>query len=364
MQGWPTAWFAPTYKNLAETWRGISQVLKEVTLRCSQTEHRLELVGGGSLDMWSLDHPDVARGRKYAEVVIDEAAIVPNMGDAWQLTIRPCLTDLRGGAWFFSTPRGMNAFKALWDKGQDPMRPSWASWQMPTSENPRIAPEEIEDYRRDSHELAFAQEYMAQFVSWEGAVFRHVGEAAIALPQDGPIESHEYVFGVDWGRSLDYTVVVVLDAVLREVVAMERWGTVDYAVQRGRLAAMCQRWRPSAILAESNSMGQPIIEQLYRDGMPVQPFLTTNASKALAVEGLALAFERGDIRIIPDPELLAELQAFQAERLPSGLMRYCAPAGQHDDCVMALVIAWSAIEPYAPQTQVLTYEDRVHISRF
>ena len=36
--------------------------------------------------------------------------------------------------------------------------------------------------------------------------------------------------------------------------------------------------------------------------------------------------------------LLGELQAYQAEQLPSGLMRYGAPAGQHDDTVMAL--AW------------------------
>ena len=35
--------------------------------------------------------------------------------------------------------------------------------------------------------------------------------------------------------------------------------------------------------------------------------------------------------------------AYQAERLPSGLLRYGAPGGQHDDTVMALAIAWSAV---------------------
>jgi len=57
---------------------------------------------------------------------------------------------------------------------------------------------------------------------------------------------------------------------------------------------------------------------------------------------LALAFERGEIRILNDVVLVSELAAYQAERLPSGLLRYSAPAGQHDDCVMALAIAWSA----------------------
>jgi hypothetical protein len=55
---------------------------------------------------------------------------------------------------------------------------------------------------------------------------------------------------------------------------------------------------------------------------------------------LALAFERGDLRIINDPVLVAELQAYEMERLPSGLIRYTAPDGLHDDCVIGLALAW------------------------
>jgi hypothetical protein len=62
-----------------------------------------------------------------------------------------------------------------------------------------------------------------------------------------------------------------------------------------------------------------------------------------AIEALALALECGDIRILNDPVLVSELVGYQAERLPSGLMRYAAASGQHDDCVMALAIAWSAV---------------------
>ena len=35
---------------------------------------------------------------------------------------------------------------------------------------------------------------------------------------------------------------------------------------------------------------------------------------------------RGDLKILPDRTLLAELKAFQAGRLPSGLLRVCGPA--------------------------------------
>jgi hypothetical protein len=110
-------------------------------------------------------------------------------------------------------------------------------------------------------------------------------------------------------------------------------------------------------VAEANSIGQPLIEALWRDGLPVQPFTTTNASKAHIIEALALALERGQVRILPDQVLLAELQSFQCERLPSGVMRYSAPPGSHDDCVIALALcgvgvgavvrAYAAAQPFS-----------------
>lgn len=68
----------------------------------------------------------------------------------------------------------------------------------------------------------------------------------------------------------------------------------------------------------------------------------TNAIKTNLVESLSLAFEQGQIEILNDPVLVGELQAYESERLPSGLIRYSAPEGFHDDCVSALMLAWAA----------------------
>ena len=53
--------------------------------------------------------------------------------------------------------------------------------------------------------------------------------------------------------------------------------------------------------------------------------------------------ERGTITIPNDPALIGELQAFEAKPLPSGLTRYAAPEGLHDDCVMSLALAWQGL---------------------
>ena len=343
LRGKPVAWFAPNYRLLSDVWRELQATLQPVMARLSQQERRIELHGGGVIEMWSLDSPDAGRGRAYAVVVIDECALVPNLEQAWTQTIRPMLTDLRGGAWFLSTPKGMNYLKALFDHGQDPTQVDWASWQMPTGENPHIDAAEIDAARRDITEAAFNQEYLALFISWEGSVFRRVGEAATASARTQRETGHQYVLGCDWGRSNDYTVFVVLDVTAQTVVALDRSNRVDYLVQCERLKALCESWQPMQVIAEQNSIGQPMIEQLSREGLRIYPFTTTNASKAQAIEAVALAFERGEIRILNDPVLVSELVAYQAERLPSGLLRYGAPSGQHDDTVMALAMAWSAV---------------------
>jgi hypothetical protein len=344
LQGAPTSWWAPSYRTLQDVWREASSTLTPVIVDKSETEHRLLLTGGGSVEFWSTDSAgDSARGRKYGLAVVDEAAMVQGLEQFWQATLRPMLADLRGGAWFLSTPKGVNYFKTLFDRGQDPERKDWASWQMPTASNPVIDPAEIEAARQDMSEMSFAQEFLATFVAWEGAVFRGILEAASASFDAQPESGHEYVIGVDWGRSIDFTVFCVVDVTTRTMVELDRSNRVDYVLQRSRLKALCQKWRPSCIVAEANSIGQPIIEQLWRDGLPVQPFNTTNASKAQIIEGLALALERGQVRILPDPVLLAELQCFQCERLPSGLMRYSASPGSHDDTVMALALCGVAV---------------------
>jgi len=343
LHGYPVGWFAPSYKLLAEAWRALVFALRPVASRTNESEHRIELVTGGVVEAWSLDSPDPARGRKYKRIVIDEAALVQRFEEAWNGAIRPTLADLQGDAWFGSTPKGRNYFWQLYQRGLDASQTEWRSWQMPTRANPYIAGVEIEAARVSMPERFYLQEFEAMFIDDAGGVFRKVMEAATASPQDEAVAGHQYAFGVDWGKTADFTVVSVLDLTTNEQVALDRSNRVDYAVQVGRLTALFERFRPTTIIAERNSMGEPVIEQLIREGLPVQPFLTTNATKAAAIDALTLAFERSELRILNDPVQIGELQAFEAERLPSGLTRYGAPEGMHDDTVMALALAWQAV---------------------
>jgi phage terminase large subunit-like protein len=94
---------------------------------------------------------------------------------------------------------------------------------------------------------------------------------------------------------------------------------------------------------ETNSIGQGVIDHLYARGMNIYPFTTTNATKDAAIKALQAAFEHGEIKIINDQDLIGELMSFESKRNASGSFSYSAPDGMHDDCVMALAIAWNAI---------------------
>lgn len=347
MRGRPVGWFAPTYKQLTEDWRMLVDKLGVITARKDEQERRLELWNGAVVDCWSLDRPETIRGRKYGLAVINEAGSVGGLEDIWTKIIRPTLSDLRGEAWFPSTPRGFNFFKVLFDRGQDGEQSEWASWQFPTGANPFIHPEEIAAARSELPEAVFAQEYLAEFISDETSVFRRLREAAVCERREA-VPGHLYAVGCDWGKLQDFSVFSVMDLTTSEQVWLDRSNRLEYQTQVGRLKALCERYKPIGIIAESNAMGEAIIENVRRAGLRVTAWPSTQSTKQRMIEELSLAFERGSIKVLKDATQLAELQAFEATRTPTGMMKYGAPPGQHDDTVIALGLAWLATKRREP----------------
>lgn len=340
--GLPYAYFAPTYKMLSDVWREMKYTLHDVTARKWEQEHRLELISGGIIDCWSLDNPDASRGRKYAGITIDEAAQIRGLEDAWNAVIRPLLTDYKGWALIQSTPRGRNFFWHLYQRGLDPMSPDWQSWSYPTTANPHIDPSEVDAAQQELPELTFQQEYLAEFLEHEGTVFRKIREAATA--ERAEKYKGRFVAGLDWAQQTDFTVMVVMDKEKRQQVDMLRMNQLDWALQRGRIIAMQEKWQCDKIVVELNAIGSPNFEALQRDGLPVVGFTTTAQSKPPLIESLVLAFEREQISVLNDPVLIGELEAYERKVNPiTSRSSYSAPEGMHDDTVMALALAWHGL---------------------
>ncbi len=337
------AWYSPTYKLLSDAWREAKIIWAPIIASKNESEKRIEFVTGGSIDFWSLEDPDGSRGRQYAAALIDEAAHARHLQYAWENVISPSLLDFGGGvAWFASTPAGRNYFWKLFTRAAQ--EDGWARWQYPTLANPLISREYVEEQRQALPQHVFMQEYEAKFLEHEGVVFRNI-EACLHSDRDSPgmHRGHTIVMGVDWGKQNDYTAISVFCATCGKEVQKDRFNQIDYAFQVQRLKALSGRWAPATILVETNAMGEPLFEQLVREGLPVRGFQTTASTKPPLIENLALALERGEAKWLDDPVWVHELEAYERKVNPvTQRPTYSAPEGEHDDTVMARALAWRA----------------------
>lgn len=343
-------WASPTYKMLDEIWRGLLLTLNQVLTKVSQQQHYMTIKTGGSLDMWSLDNANALRGRNYDLVIIDEAAMVSDLEDSWNAVLRPTLADTRGNAWFLSTPKGRNYFWDLYLRGQDERYDDWASWQMPTNSNPYISNDEVLDLRRSLPDMVARQEIDAEPILDGGAVFRNV-EACIYTEPHIPTVKSTYAFGVDVGRTHDFTVITVLDLSDNTVVEIDRFTGIGFKLQEFRIKALADKYDPDLIIVELNNFGHPMVEDLMDMGLPIRAFKTSYQSKKFIIENLAMAFEYEQIRIPIHPELVNELRAFEVSTLPSGGLKYGANQGGLDDCVMSLAFAFFAANKEAREVR-------------
>ncbi len=343
LAGGPVGWFAPTYKYVLEVWRELLQRLKPVIARSNDQERRIELVTGGVIEMWTMDTPDPGLGRKYQLAVIDEAGIVPELLDLWQRAIRPTLVDLSGRGLFLGTPRGRrHGFVVLFNRGNDPSEPDWQSFRAKTLDNPYIPPEEVESARRELPPEVFAQEFEG-IPTDDGANpfgLEAIREAVGALSDQPPV-----VYGVDLARSMDFTVVIGLDA-YRKVAFVERW-QAPWAVTKQKIAQIV---RQTPIVADATGVGDAIVADLQAMGVEVTPHVFTQPSKLRLMQRLVAAFQGRELTI-PDGWLTGELEAFEFMYTATGV-RYEAPSGFHDDGVMALGLAlfgWDRVQGVVPE---------------
>jgi len=335
-------WVAPTYSLAFHPWRDLKAMLAAEKSAKLESEKHIDLPGGGSITIKSAEDPDSLRGVGLDLVIIDEAAFISEL--AWYGSIRPALSDLRGKALIISTPRGRNWFFAAYQMGQQDQNPDWESWQAPTVDNPVVGEQEVEEARRMLPERIFQQEYLAEFLPDGGEVFHRVREAATAPENAKPIPGHRYVMGVDFGRHHDFTALAVIDMSANQMVALDRFGGVDWTMQRNRIAAFARQWNVEEVMAEANAMGEPNIDQLRHEGVPIYPFVTTAHSKGPLIEMLVKGLESKELAILPDELLLGELEAYRYDVLPyTGANRYFAPPGLHDDTVIALALAWKVV---------------------
>jgi phage terminase large subunit len=133
----------------------------------NETDLSIELINGSEIALRGADNEDSLRGVSLSALVVDEAAYVKQT--AWEMVLRPALSDQNGPAWFITTPAGLNWFHDLWEQAQDQV--DWDTFSFTTIDGGNVSAEEIEAARNTLDERTFRQEYLASFEALSGRVY-------------------------------------------------------------------------------------------------------------------------------------------------------------------------------------------------
>ncbi len=206
--------------------------------------------------------------------------------------------------------------------------------------------ESIHAEREVMTEANWLRMYMAEQPEGGGGFMRKVQEAARGRTLMEPLRYRRYVAGLDLGRSVDPTVMVIKDSQSRESVAGMELMRRDWNLQRQAIVALAKKWKVGEIRMDSTGMGGDIMfEDLSVLGLPVNGFKFTSISKKNLFETYALALEKETVSVPPEwKKLIDQLENLQVQDIGMG-HKVSQIDGGHDDWLDAETLALMACEP-------------------
>ena len=179
---------APTYRMAKDiAWKVMKKLVPKAWVKSkNETDLKIELVNGSTIELKGTENAMALRGRSLAGVVLDEAAFMDR--EVWFEVIRPALADKQGWALFISTPDGTASwFYDMWCYCEEGDK-DWARWQFTTIDGDNVPAEEIEAARGQLDPRTFRQEFEASFENLSGLVAVSFSDANIdGVVQDLPV---------------------------------------------------------------------------------------------------------------------------------------------------------------------------------
>lgn len=333
------AYITPTNKLGKLFYKELSNALKPFIKSSNGTDLVIEVVSGSYIQFFSAESKDNIRGFQATHLIVDEAAFISD--ETWDMIIKP-MTLVKGKKILLSsTPNGCQGFfyKHI-QMGINEMA-GFKTKSVNIYSNPFVTKDDIDAIRSQVPKRVFEQEYEAKFLSGSGSVFKDFDNCIC----ENPKLTGTYYAAIDWAKQNDYTVLTIMND-LRQVVHTFRITDMDYTKQVELITAILNKWKPKVTISEENNIGAVINELLKKSYRGTVKVVTLdNRLKRDMIENLVVGFEQGIIGIPNDSVLLGELQAFTCIYNPSTkTVKYTAPNGLHDDCVISLAYVYSLVE--------------------
>jgi phage FluMu gp28-like protein len=250
---------------------------------------------------------------------------------------------------FISTPKGRNWFYNIAVRGYGDENKQYKTFHATSFDTPFITPEELEEAKLSLPDSIYRQEIMAEFMEDGGEVFSSLSSSCVLSSYPPQVAGEKYYGGIDFGRQNDYTVLTILNS-KGELVDFYRERQKSWDIIISEVVAKLKRWKPVAI-AEVNSIGDVLYENIRKQYPAIQPFVTNNESKQNMIEDLIMGLNENKL-VLPTNELntdlYKELSVFTYEYSPkTRKVKYGSPNGFHDDTVISLALAYQSFKKKA-----------------
>jgi phage FluMu gp28-like protein len=293
------------------------------------------------------NNPRTVRGYHFHRLYIDEYAHIERdseLSDA----ILP--TTTRGGRiTYMSTPLGKRGeFYRIWDSEKT----TASKHEIHHKECPDFdLTHVLEKYPDGENDPSFRQEYCCEFIDDSVSLFPW---DLIMRCVDSDIEEESnmtkykegIVAGVDFGKKIDSTVVIIVkrnkDNVWEIKLTREFMPPTTYTEASDFIKRNYKEWNVSKIRVDQTGLGDSVIEQLYGIGSIVEGIKLSNPVKDTIIQNLKVMMQDGKIRFPNNNKLKLQLHSLRKSTSETGMIRYSHPREgeiQHDDYVWALALA-------------------------
>lgn len=325
-------WVAPVHKQAEIAFERMKRGLPKGIYTKNDSEKFIALPNGAIISFRSAEKPDNLYGDDVFAAVIDEAS---RCREASWHAVRSTLTATRGPIRIIGNVRGRANWHFKMARRAEAGEPGMAYARLTAYDAVAggvLDIEEIEDAKRTLPEAVFRELYLAEPSDDDTSPFglRHI--AACVVPELSTAQT--ICIGGDLAKSVDWTVLLGLDK-RRHMTGLERWQKVPWSSTSERILATVGK---VPTLLDSTGVGDPIVEGLTAKRRNIEGFKFTSSSKQQLMEGLAVAIQSHDLGLLKGSPVVAELENFEYVYTRTGV-RYSAPEGYHDDCVMALALA-------------------------
>jgi len=291
------------------------------------------------------------RGFGADMLIVDEAAFVSE--EIFKEVLNPMLAFGDGEMILLSTPLGKKGY--LWQQwkkiiGEAKNEEGWYGKQVPTSANPGIDEDFIDQQRQDLSKSQFKREYLGQFDSASDSFFDpdDLLDDDVALESTVNQTSNICYLGVDLASTGgDRSVYISIDAD-GNVFHVESTEDAPLTDAMDRVRELHSFNDYQTIMIDATGLGEGVVSQLQEEmgSRTVEGFKFSNEKKQSLYNTLKNQLQDKDIRYThvpgadePENKMVSELMDLGYSYTQTGKIKIKHPSGGHDDFCDSLALA-------------------------